>query len=110
MDLNLPDYTEAFLITENDVKETDTQPTRMVKDMLVKALEELVHFKNASIDGLLVRVFEHLLAQDILMPLLLLSERATLPYFNVLCSFFSIRLFYLEDSVLYTRQEMDYIH
>ena len=78
--------------------------------MLIKTLEELVHFKNQAIDNLLIVSFEHLITEDVLTPILMLSERSSPAYVNLLTSFFSFRFYYFEDTCLYTETEADYIN
>ena len=87
---------------KDGVKEQQVEPTKKIKEMLVRTLEELVHFKNNNIDNLLIKSFEHLIGEDILTPILLLSERQNNNYFNLLSSYFSYRFYFFEDSYVYT--------
>ena len=78
--------------------------------MLLKTLSQLVHFKNQNIDNLLIKTFEHLIAEDVLTPILLMAERPNPSYMNLLISYFSFRFYYFEDTYLYTQSQADYIN
>jgi hypothetical protein len=78
--------------------------------MLVKVLEELIHFKSNTIDTLLIHSFQYLIGEEILTSILALSERQNNNYFNLLCSYFSYRFYFFEDTYVYTEAEAAYIN
>lgn len=57
IDINLDDYSQNYVIGKDDIKEQEVEPNRQIRDMLIRTLGELVHFKNQNIDNLLIKSF-----------------------------------------------------